>query len=261
MGHTPAAASCKSHHTSPRSTKTRVPASDRGPEILTRLCHQALRQAAAAIPSCTTASCTQPELIREHHDRAPSDCAWRLAGLERDVSCLADAGSSKVLFGWIVGTTPLRALTKIELTIVDDVVRRLFAAATISPYADGMDGSLHANTSPMWVCRLRLQRADSPSCVNLSLVATADAPIALGQACRRSLLSVLLPLRAAIPGVPCTLGTIRSLRPGTLLALHRSPAELAVMLYAGRRYIAATQLGAAHGTRALKVLELTTGRP
>jgi hypothetical protein len=233
-------------------------APDEGARVLMRLGRRALHQAPAAVPACVSASYMQPVLVSERDDLCKDGYSWRLAGLEREVSCCLDVASACVLLGWTVGTTPVRRLSRIERTIVTEVIRQLLSGASDHHQICEEQSPLHTDARQIWLCKLRLSAA-SPTTVTLQLVATPDAPVVLGRACRRSLGSVLLPLRAAIPGVSCTFGALRALRPGALLPLHRSHTELAAALYAGRRYIAAAQLGAAHGTRALKLLSLAAG--
>lgn len=247
------------YRASTRSTTTRTPAFDKGAHLLIGVAQRALLQAPEAVPVCTNATRTKPELASHNHVSALGDFGWRLDGLEREVSCVTDAASARVLFGWTVGTTPVRSLSNVERTILNDVVRRLLSTTPSEPQLREAQ-SPFAQSSRVWTCQLRLQRADSPVGVTFHLRATADDPPVLGRACRRSLFSVVLPLRAAVPGVTCSLGTIRSLCPGTVLPLHRSQADLAVLLYAGRRYVAATQLGTAYGSRALKVLHLASNQ-
>ena len=235
--------------------KARARRLDEAARELVLIGRRALQLAPAAIRRCAHASCTQPELMA-HGEVEAHEHVWRLTGLVSDVLCSVDASSARVLFGWIVGTTPARRLSRIEQTIVTDVLRRLF----LTP-ADRVQ--LHLVEAPVcaahaqWVCELRLSTG-GPAAATLQLLTTPVAPTAVGHACRRSLGAVGLPLRAAIAGIPCSLGRINALHPGALLPLLRSQADLAVQLYAGRRYVAAAQLGDVRGSRALRVMSLAT---
>jgi hypothetical protein len=235
-------------------SKARTSGPDEAARLLVLISRRVLQLAPSAIPRCTHASCTQPELIKRAQEFEGHDHVWRLTGLSRDVLCRIDALSARVLLGWIVGTTPVRDLSGIEQTIITDVLRRLLLAAADCDRLLAAGAPPNSTVHDWWICTLHLSTG-GPAAATLQLQAPPDAPAMLGLACQ-PLGAVVLPLRAAIAGVPSSLDTISSLHPGALLPLFRTHVDLAVKLYAGRRYVAAAQLGAARGSRALKVVSL-----
>ena len=212
-----------------------------------------------SIEACAAAS-HGPIECRGYSDVAEiADRAWRFSYDRREMFCVLDNVSERLLLGWIVGGGhPARAPSSIERSIVAESMRRLLSVAAY-------DAPLEIHEEPSvrphdrsWRCDVRLSGPDRERATIQLFTELALPPQTRSLICRPDLREVALQLRATLPSITCALADVWEWRSGSLLRLQRSGSEISVGLYAGGRRVALAQLGTVFGDRAVKLVTLAT---
>lgn len=234
---------------------------------------QALEQLARSVAACaprvlgSVSKASRGPVERRGYVDTPdvADRAWRLSYSGREIFCVLDDLSQRVLLRFIIGAAPAHDVTAIERSIVGELVGRLVAAAQAGgdpspPVSHGPKEELRARPpAQAWRCNVEVcDEAKARAMLQLFIECLPPPSPSLS---RPSLQDVPLRLAAGFFGIGCGLAEIVQWRPGTLLGLRRPHSDATVQLLVGNRRLATAHVGALYGERALKLLTVDANRP
>ena len=239
------------------TTTNKEPEIDEAGHSLRNVARGVVLRAREIIDACSAAS-HGPIECRGYSDVAHiADRAWRFSYDRREMFCVLDDASERLLLGWLVGGChSVRALSTIERSIVAESMRQLLGVA-----AHGAPLEIHEEPrvrphDRSWRCDAQLSGADRERATIQLFTECAPPSQSKTLVCQPDLRDVALQLRATLPGIACALAEVWEWRSGSLLRLQRSDRDISVSVYAGRRRVALAQLGTVFGDRAVKLVAL-----
>lgn len=230
------------------------PEIDEAARSLRALARGIVLRAHEIIEACAAAS-QGPIEFRGYTDVAEiADRAWRLRYDRREMFCVVNEASERLLLGWIVGNRPaVSALSPIERSIVEESMRRMLSIAAGGVLEIEPEPRIRPH-GPSWRCDVQLNGVEAER-ATIQLFTQCDLSLQpKTPPCHPDIGDVALQLRAALPATACALADVWEWRSGSLLPLQRSGRDISVGLYAGGHRVALAHLGTVFGDRAVKLV-------